>query len=80
MVFEKKKAEGTISLAEFRRTNTIENRQKIRDDGIEVKYSIKIREPLLRHSKKEVLQVSDFIVIDAFNRNEKPPQMNNSAP
>jgi hypothetical protein len=73
MFFEKKKCEGTIPLNNFRKSNTVEGKAKLRDDGIVLNYTLKIREPLLKHIKTEVPMVQNFVIFPPFNRDAPVP-------
>ncbi len=44
MFFEKKKCEGTIPLNNFRKSNTVEGKAKLRDDGIVLNVFIDLKE------------------------------------
>jgi len=73
MFFEKKKCEGTIPLNSFRKSNTVEGKVKLRDDGIVLNYVLKVREPLLKHIKTEIPMIQSFHIFPPFNRDAPVP-------
>jgi len=81
ILHECKYAEGSISLADFSKTNTIEGKLKLKDaegkDNSELHYVLKIRQPSAKSSRIEVSTVHTFQTFPVFN---KDSAINHQAP